>query len=451
LDTVTTPALTGAWSRRESGLLAVLAANMLIDAVEVSMTVVALPSAGRDLDLAPDSLQWLMTGFALGFGGLLLFGARLVAVLGRRPVYLAALLVFAVASIASALADDVAVLLVLRFVKGFCAALTAPTGLAIIATAFPEGAKRDRAMALYAFAGGSGFAVGLVLSGLLTGAAGWRWTFASPAPVVLGLVLLGQHFIPRETRPDRDRAYGFAAAGCLTAGSVALVCGIVGVPDRGWCLAAAVALLTVFVAGQLRSADPLARLDLLRNPVLVRSMLGAAALNGSYLGLLFVVTLQLQLTQGWSPLRTALAMLPASAPLMVTSLFSARLVRRFGAARLIALGAVPPVVGYAWYLRAGQSSTYLNGVLPVMVLLGAGFVLSFAALNMLGVSAVPPAERPMAAGLYQTAVQLAAAFVPAVVSALLAVGGFRPALWAITTIGALGLITATAGLARRHP
>ncbi|MFD5342492.1 MFS transporter [Streptomyces anulatus] len=186
------------------GLLFVLAGNMLIDALEVSVLVVAAPSIGADLRLAPAVLQWTISGFALGFGGLLLFGARVVALLGRRRVYLAALLAFAAASLVAALATDPALLTATRFVKGFCAALTAPTGLAIISTAFREGPARDRAVSVYTLFGAAGFTAGLLLSGLLTSVS-WRWTLAFPAPVVLLLFLFARRLLPPD-EPTTDRS-----------------------------------------------------------------------------------------------------------------------------------------------------------------------------------------------------------------------------------------------------
>ncbi|MYR38915.1 MFS transporter [Streptomyces sp. SID4944] len=184
------------WSPRLWGLLVVLAGNMLIDALEVSVALVALPAIGTDLGAPLTTTQWTVTGFAIGFGGLMLLGARAVALLGRRRVYLAALLCFAAASLAGALAEGPWLLAATRVVKGFCAALTAPTGLAIIATAFPEGPARNRALSVYTFFGAGGFTTGLLLSGWLTGVS-WRLTFAFPAPVVLVLFVLGLRLIPR--------------------------------------------------------------------------------------------------------------------------------------------------------------------------------------------------------------------------------------------------------------
>jgi MFS family permease len=454
------------WSAAQWGLLLVLAGNMLIDSLEVSMMIVALPSVGQTLDVPLTALQGLVTGFALGFGALMLFGGRVVELLGRRRVYLAALVGFAAASVAGGVADGAEVLIATRVVKGFCAALTAPTGLAIITTTFREGPERERAVSVYTLVAACGFAAGLVVSGLLTGTS-WRAVFLFPAPVVLLLFALGLRLIPADgpRGPARHR-YDLAGAASLVAALAALTCGIVTVPERGWTsprtlgvLLAAVLLLAVFVLVERSSAEPLFRPRVLAHGALVRSILGAAALNGSYLGLLLLATVQLQMAEGWSPLRTALAFLPASLPLVVTAPFSGRLVHRFGTRRLIALGAVGPPVGYALYLRALRPGTeYVTDVLPTMLLVGAGFALGFAALNVQAATGVPEEDRPMATGLYQTAVQTAAVLTPALVSALLTghptpagapASGYRPALWLVTALGVLGLAVAVAGRPRR--
>ncbi|MFD0039113.1 MFS transporter [Streptomyces anulatus] len=475
------------------GLLFVLAGNMLIDALEVSVLVVAAPSIGADLRLAPAVLQWTISGFALGFGGLLLFGARVVALLGRRRVYLAALLAFAAASLVAALATDPALLTATRFVKGFCAALTAPTGLAIISTAFREGPARDRAVSVYTLFGAAGFTAGLLLSGLLTSVS-WRWTLAFPAPVVLLLFLFARRLLPPdEPTTDRsgsgngsgggepDRAadtpaaataalrYDVAGAATLAGGLLTLVYGISLAAEHGWrdvrtltALVLGTALLAAFAVAERRTPWPLMATGPAAHGPLIRSALGAAALNGSYIGLLFVLTLHLQTVLGRSPLETALALAPASVPLAATALFSGRLVARFGTARLIAAGAVPPFAGQLLLLRDGAPTQYLSGVLPVLLLVAAGFVLAFAALNTQAVAGLPAAERGMAGGIYQTAVQTGAALMAALVAVLLqtnraaagasaadVVSGYRPALLLIAAVGAVGVVVGVSGLVAR--
>jgi MFS family permease len=459
----TAPTTAERWNRSLWGLLTVLAGNMLIDALEVSVAVVALPSIGTELRLPLTTSQWVISGFAIGFGGLMLFGARVVAMLGQRRVYLVALLVFAAASVVSGLTSDAGLLIATRFVKGFCAALTAPTGLMIISTAFPEGPARNRALSVYTLFGASGFTAGLLLAGGLAEVT-WRLVFLFPAPVVLVLFVFGLRFIPRfaPAAPAR-RGFGMAGALTFTGALLALVYGIASVPHHGWSAphsAGSMILgalsLGAFAVTERTSRQPLIGVRALASGAMIRSALGAAALNGSYLGLLFVMTVELQLLAGWSPLRTALAIVPASAPLAVAALSTGRIVSRFGAARLIALGALFPCLGYGWFLRLPWPFGYAADILPTMMLVGAGFVLAFAALNMQATSELPVAERAAGSGLYQTTVQLGAALIPALVASLIetrwpghqgsAIEALRPAMYLVTAAGVLGLVVGLTGV-----
>ncbi|WP_242911397.1 MFS transporter [Actinomadura terrae] len=366
------------------GLLAVLSGNMLIDSIEVSSAIVTLPAIADDLRLGQAGAQWVVGGFALGFGGLLLAGRRAVARWGERRVYLVALAAFAVASVAGALAASAAVLVASRVVKGACAALTAPTGLAIIARTFPEGAARNRAISLYSSFGACGFSAGLLLSGLVT-QADWRWTFLCPAPVALVLLLSGLRLIPAAPPSGGGPA--------------------------GW---------------------P-------RSRTLVRSALGAAALNGSLWGLLITGTFRFQDELGWTPLQAGAALLPASLPAALGAPFSARLVGRFGSARLIASGAALPPLGYLviWW----SWSTAPLG-LP---LVGVGFALCFAALHVQALGGLDAAEHGTATALYQTAVQLGGVLVLVAVTA-----PALPALGVVTVVGALGFCVALTGITKER-
>ncbi|MFG2695370.1 MFS transporter [Kitasatospora sp. NPDC048407] len=454
LSTPTRPAARAdaRWTPVLWGLLFVLAGNMLIDALEVSVALVALPSVGADLGLATAELQWLVSGFAVGFGGLLLFGGRLVAIRGRRPVYLAALLVFAAASLVGALADSMALLVATRFVKGFCAALTAPTGLAIIAATFPEGPARRRALSVYSLFGAGGFSAGLLLSGALTGL-GWRWTFAFPAPVALALFAAALRLVPRDLPDEKaPRRYDAAGAATLTGAVMLLPAALTSGARYGWDAPVTVAafllaalLAAAFVRIELTAREPLVRLDLLRHGPLLRSALGAGALNGSYLGLLLVATLDLQQRAGHGPWLTGLAFLPAAAPLALTALHSGRLVARFGPPRLIAAGAAAAPLGYLLYSPDGSELSYVTGVLPTMLLLGAAFVLAFTAFHVQATGSVAPADQAAAGGLYQTFVQLGAAVMTALCGSLYPAGQ-RPVLYLITAVGLLGLAVALHGL-----
>ncbi|MGW1641148.1 MFS transporter [Streptomyces lavendulae] len=448
--------------RTRWALVAVLAANMLVDALEVSATLVALPAVGADLGAGAAGLQWLVSGFAAGFGGLLLLGGRLVEGLGRRRVFLAALLVFAAASLAGALTDSLAALTATRVLKGFCVALTAPTGLAIITSAVPEGAARRRAVSLYSLFGATGFCAGLLLSGLFTGA-GWRWTLAFPAPVALLLLAAGARLVPRDVRGTGGgagvrgggvRGPGRHAAACgaaLTGALLLLVYGLAHLagpgrePARAAAAFAGAALLgAVSVAAERRSPRPLVPPVLLRHGPLLRSAFGAAALNGSYVGFLLIASLHLRET-GRSPWQTALVFLPAAAPLALSALHSARIAVRLGPARAVAAGAVLAPLGYALYPRAPDADPRWTVLLPATACVGAAFALAFTALHLQATGGVPARLQGAAGGLYQTFVQTGAALTAAPVAALYTVGR-APALCLVTVIGAAGACVALGGL-----
>ncbi|MFD6877804.1 MULTISPECIES: MFS transporter [unclassified Streptomyces] len=458
MESPTTTAPDGGRPRARWALVSVLAANMLVDALEVSATLVALPSVGAELGLSAPGAQWLVTGFAAGFAGLLPVGGRLVERLGRRRVYLAALLVFAVASLAGAFTDNAALLTATRVVKGCCVALTAPTGLAIIVAAVPEGAARRRALSLYSFFGAAGFCAGLLLSGILT-EAGWRWTTAFPAPVALLLLAAGLRLIPHGTPTDgpaRPRTPArYAAVGGLGLTGAVLLLGYglahLAGPGRdpaaaGAAFAAALLLGAALLWAERRAARPLVPVELLRHAPLLRSAAGAAALNGSYVAFLLIVTLQLH-GAGWGPWRTALALLPAGLPLALTALHSGRIAGRLGPARAVAAGAAAAPVGYALQPRTVDTATGFADLLPAMTFVGAAFVLAFTALHLQATGSVPAPLQGAAGSLYQTCVQLGAVLTVALAAALYTAGP-GSALGLVTAVGAVGACVALGGLGR---
>lgn len=349
---------------RRWALLAVLSGNMLIDALEVATVMVAMPSASRSLHVPAANASLLVIGFAAGFGGFILPGRILTARTGRRSAYLGALLVFAAASVAGACAVDEPMLVASRVLKGMCVGLTAPTGLAIISSTFPEGPARTRALSLYALFGASGFSAGLVASGLLTAAGGWRCALLFSGPLALALFPAGLKLIPRE---DADRpAYGLGPPPA---------------PPDG------------------------ATVSLARWP-LVAAATGAAALNGSYWGFLFVAVFRMRDAFGWDPLTTGLALVATSLPAALTTTLAGRAAARIGPSRLIAAGSAAAFAGFGWFISGRGHPSYLTLVLPATGLVGAGYALSFAALHQRAVAGAPAALIGRITGVYQTSVQI---------------------------------------------
>jgi MFS family permease len=462
------------WDARLWGALVVLCGVLFLDGLDVSMVGVALPSIGSDLDLSPSSLQWVVSGYVLGYGGLLLLGGRFADLLGRRRVLLGALAVFTLASILGGMTSDGTLLVATCFLKGAAAAFTAPASLSIITTTFAEGPARNRALSIYTACGASGFSLGLVFGGLMT-ELGWRWTFLLPVPVALAVLIAAPRVLAKDgpIAPGVRRNFDFAGAVTLTAGMLLLVRTIVEAPDTGWGtvetlggMLVAIALLGTFVAIELRSANPLVRLGILRSGSLVRANLGMMTMFGAYIGFQFVSTLYLQSVLGWSPVETALAFLPGGLLVAFGSPRLGPLVDRFGTARIIAVGSLAFLVGYALFNRLGDSFSYAGLFLPTMLLIGVGFGLSFPAFNMQATAGVANHEQGLASGLVNTSLQVGGAIGLAISTAVISANsggategpalldGFQPAIAVVTGISAIGLVVALTGtrlLRRREP
>jgi MFS family permease len=419
-----------AWSSATWVLLVVLCGALFLDGLDLSMVGVALPSIGAALHLDAGSLQWIVSGYILGYGSLLLLGGRASDLLGRRRVFLAAVAVFGAASVVSALLSNDMALIALRFVKGASAAFTVPAGLSIITTTFAEGPARNRAFSIYSVCGASGFSLGLVIGGLLT-EVGWRMTFLVPGPVAIALVLIGWKVIPHATT-ERVRLHHFDLPGALTSTTalLVLVYAVVDAPNRGWgspvtigLLALSLALAVTFVAIERRHPRPLVRLGILRSRALVHANISAAAMFGGYAAFQFVVTLYVQDSLGWSPISMALAFLPTGLLVMLSSTKMEAVLDRVETTWLIFYGLLAFIGAYAWFLRAEPSMPYAEFMLPTMLLLGIGFALCFPAVNAQATKGVADHEQGLASGLLNTSLQVGGAIALAVVSAILSSSG----------------------------
>jgi EmrB/QacA subfamily drug resistance transporter len=456
--TTAAPPASATLDRRAWGALLVLCSALFLDALDVSMVGVALPSISSDLSMSTGSLQWVVCAYVLGYGGFLLLGGRAADLLGRRRVFLISLGVFAVASLLGGLVDDGTLLIVTRFIKGVSAAFTAPAGLSIITTSFAEGPARNKAIAVYTATGATGFSLGLVIGGLLT-EVGWRWVFLLPVPVALVTLAAAIRLVPDTGRAPSAARRGFdlPGAAAITAGMLLLVYTVVQAPEAGWAsartmlsLAGVVALISAFVAIEHRAAQPLVRLGILRSSRLVRANLGAMALFGSWVGFQFIATLYMQQARGWSPLETGLAIFPGGLMVMLLAPRLGPVISRVGTTRLIALGLGSAAAGYALFLPIGIDSPYWIAVLPTMLLTGLGFALAYGPLNIAATNGIAPHEQGLAGGLLNTSFQFGGALALAVVTAVNTaytdpaggaeglLDGFKPAILVSLVVALLG-------------
>lgn len=461
----------GSFSRRAWGMLLILCGALFLDALDVSMIGVALPSIRSDLGMSTSSLQWVVSSYVLGYGGFLLLGGRAADLLGRRRMFLISLGVFVVASGLGGLVDDGNVLIATRFIKGVAAAFTAPAGLSIITTSFREGAARNKALSVYTATGAAGFSLGLVFGGLLT-ELDWRWVVVLPAPLALAVLLGAIKLVPTSPRAAREPGQSFDMAGAIsvTAAMLLLVFTVVEAPDAGWgsvrtigSLLGAGAILAAFTVIERRSASPLVRLGILRSGSLIRANVGAMALTGGWFGFQFMATLYMQELRGWSPLETGLAIFPGGFLVALLAPRIGPLVGRFGVSPLILTGLSLSAVGYALFLPIGLDSRYALGILPTIVLGGLGFALAFGPLNIAATNGIAPEEQGLAGGLVNTSFQFGGALVLAVATAVMAANagaggtsqarldGFQAAIVVSVIVAVVGAGVTAIGLLRQRP
>jgi MFS family permease len=455
-------------SGRTYALLAVLCGAIFLEGIDVSMMGVALPSMRAELGLSTASLQWVVSAYVLGYGGFVLLGGRAADLLGRRRMFLCWLVVFIAFSGLGGLATEGWMLILARFVTGVAAAFLAPAGLSIITTTFAQGRIRDRAVLVYAGAGAGGFSLGMVAGGLLT-AADWRWVFFAPVVLAAVILLSGIALIPRDPRPEGPKA-GFDAPGTLTltAGMLLFVVAVVRAPDVGvpmtlGTFVVSAGLLSLFVAGQRRSAAPLIRLGILRSAPLLRANAGALLLIGSFSGFQFIAVLYLQEYRGWSEIQTGAALAIIGIDAILAPTLTPKLVDRFGTAPVVLGGLLLAVIGYAAFLPLGADWTY-GAMLPAFILLGLAFALAYGPLTIAATDRVDEHEQGLASGILTMSFQFGAAIGLALVTAVLVAAtgtsgtpqaeldGFRAGLIVPLATGILGVLLTLPGLREtRHP
>ncbi|WP_336212497.1 MFS transporter [Nonomuraea sp. LPB2021202275-12-8] len=449
---------------RPLGVLMVLCGAIFLEGIDVAMLNVALPAIRADLGLSTTMLSGVVSAYVLGYGGFMLLGGRAADLLGRRRMFLLWLTVFLVFSGLGGLANEGWVLLLARFVTGVAAGFMTPAGLSLITTSFAEGRQRNRALLIYAGTGAAGFALGLVIGGLLT-AIGWRWVFFAPVILALVILLTATALIKEPAAPRRTAGrFDLPGAMTITGAMMLLVYGVIRLehPAAGWAwtlatFAGGLALVAAFVAIERRSAEPLIRLGLFRSGPLVRANLAAILLTGSFFGFQFLITLYLQELRGWSAIQTGLALLAAAADVILAPTLTPLLVNRYGNARVIFGGLVSGLMAFGLFLGVGMDWTYA-AMLPSMLLIGLMFAFVYGPLTIVATEGIAEHEQGLAGGLINTSFQFGAALglsmVTAVNVAALGAGStgidaLRAALVVPVTATLLSAVIVAFGLRRR--
>jgi EmrB/QacA subfamily drug resistance transporter len=409
----------GEGRRNLTAALVVIAAAQLMVVLDATIVNVALPHIQRALGFSGTGLEWVVNAYALSFGGLMLLGGRAGDLLGRRRVLVAGLLLFSAASLAGGFATSQAWLLTTRAVQGAGGAMIAPTALALITTTFAEGPARNRAMGAYAAMSGGGAAIGLVAGGLLTSYASWRWVLFVNVPIGIGIAAAAMSVLPESAR--RTGRFDLVGAIAGTAGVALLVYGLsnAGADQRGishWAdmrvvasLATSAVLLVAFVIIERRSRNPLMPLrifaDRSRSAAFVIMLIVATVL----FGVLFFLTIFMQVVLGYSALRSGLAFLPFAGTVAVVSGIVSNLVTRTGARPLLLAGAAVTTAGLYWFSRISAHVTYAGGLLGPIVVTAAGIGTVFVPLSLVALNRVRDEDSGLASSLLNAGQQIGGA------------------------------------------
>ncbi|MEU9348535.1 MFS transporter [Streptomyces sp. NPDC048278] len=410
-------------THRHLGLaLAVIAAAQLMVVLDGTITNIALPSIQTDLDVSAANLAWIVNSYALAFGGLLLLGGKSGDLFGRRRMFRIGIAIFTLASLLGGLAPNEGMLISARVLQGVGAAIAAPTALSLIATTFPEGKPRNKAMGVYAGMAGLGSTVGLLLGGVLTDYLDWRWVFFVNIPIGLA-VLAGTTVLAEGARnPGRLDIPG-AVTG--TGGLLALVYGIMRGGSHGWTdgltlgsFAAAVVLLVAFLALQTTVKNPMLPLRLFRNRSRSGSYGTMLFLGAGMFATFYFLTLYMQQILRYSPVKTGFAYLPFSFGMALAAATGSRLIAKLPPRAIAGPGLLVGAAGMFWFSTLKVDSSYATHLMPAMFVTSLGLGLSFVPMTLGAVSGVEHRDTGIASALLNTAQQVGGALGLAVLSTI---------------------------------
>lgn len=397
-------------------VLGLICAAQFVLQVDFSIVNVALPTIQRELGFAPADLQWVVTGYALTFGSLLLLGGRLGDLLGRRRLLVLGLVLFGLASLTCGLALSPLMLIFSRFVQGAGGAFVSPSALSLLTTSNAEGAARNRALSLWQASTSAGASTGVIAGGVLTQYLGWRAIFLVNLPIIAVLLLLISRVLPDDTTTARQRI-DVPGAALVTASAAALIYGLSNGQQQGFgslgtllALGAAVLLAVGFVLLERRTATPMVPFSYFASPT-HRAAVGAMLLMGAIIAAyVYFTSLYLQRVLGVSALLTGLALIPASATIILTTILATRrLLDGLGVKRVLLLGLTSMGLGQLVFSFVTAGGSYLVNVLPGLLLTSLGLALAFPAASIGATTGVDRGEQGLAGGLLTTGQQVGVA------------------------------------------
>jgi EmrB/QacA subfamily drug resistance transporter len=392
-------------------ILAIVLVSYAIIVLDISIVITGLPEIQRTLGFSDAGLSWVGNAYTLTFGGLLLLGARMGDIMGRRRTFTAGLVLFTVSSILVGAAQSTPWLLLARGVQGVGAAILAPSTLALLQTTFSEGRERTRAVAYYAAVAGVASSLGLVLGGALTDFVSWRMGFFINLPIGIALIVATYRYVAESER--RGGEFDLVGAVTSTAGMIALVYGIVRAATDGWfdrgtlgSLAAGLVLLCVFVGDQMRARQPIMPLRLFMARERIGAYAGRLLFLGGMVPFWFFMTQFLQVVKGYRPVEAGIAFLPTTIPNFAAAMLVPRLAKRFGSPQLAVASLLLSIIGMLCLARLTPDTSYLTGIALPMILVGIGQGGALGPLTASGVAGVEMRDAGAASGVVNVAHQL---------------------------------------------
>jgi EmrB/QacA subfamily drug resistance transporter len=410
--------------RRKWLALALLCVVQFMVVLDIAIVNVALPSIKLDLGFSQGDLQWVISAYALVFGGFLLLGGRAADMLGRRRVFLVGIVVFTTASLLAGLAWSESSLIAARALQGLGAAVITPAALSILSTTFPEGRERNIALGAWGAVGGFGAVAGVLLGGVLTDALSWEWIFFVNVPVgIAGFILAPLLLV--ESRDARVKHFDVPGAVLVTGGLSGLVLAITEAGRHGWSSTEAIVMFAVsalllagFVAWELRHADPLMRFGILRTRTVSGANVAGFIMGTAMFSMFLMLTLYMQQVLGYSPMKTGVAYLAVAGTAIVWSAVAAQLVTRVGVKPVLVIGMAMLTTGLVFFTQVSVDGTYVRDLLPGFLVIGVGIGFSFVPISIAALAGVRPAEAGLASGLINTSQQIGGALGIAVLSTI---------------------------------
>jgi EmrB/QacA subfamily drug resistance transporter len=452
--------------------LAVLGVAYLMVVLDVSIVNVALPSIQTELNFAPEDLQWVVSGYALTFGGFLLLGGRVGDLLGRRWLFMVGLAAFALFSLACGLATSSGMLIAFRALQGMAGAILSPSFFSIVSVTFREGSERNKALGILGAIAGSGAAIGVLAGGILTEYAGWEWIFFVNVPIGLGALALVPRYVRESHAEGMMRHFDTAGAVTVTGSLMLLVYGLTQTTNVGWgsartigVLVASAVLMAAFIVIEMRSRSPLVPLGFFRRRTPTGANIIGFGLGTMVFGMFFLLSLYMQQVLGFSALKTGVGYLAVALTAVVASGVAQALVTKVGVKPVLAVGMLLLGGGLMLFTQVSVDGTYLADLLPGFLLIGVGLGFAFVPVSIAALAGVTGKDAGLASGLINTSQQIGGALGLAILTTiattrtenLLAEGkpqpealteGFSIAFWAGVGFAAISLLATLLALKR---